>query len=45
MMINAKDAAGEAGQTVKEGIAEAKPVAKDAQAMADMAKEDVKAKK
>ena len=41
-MIDVKDAAGKAGDTVNEGMSEAKPVADDSKEMMKMAKEDAK---
>ncbi len=41
-MIDVKDAAGKAGETVNEGMSEAKPVADDTKEMLKMAKEDAK---
>lgn len=42
IMIDVKDAAGKAGDTVNEGMSEAKPVADDTKEMMKMAKEDAK---
>lgn len=42
IIIDVKDAAGKAGDTVNEGMSEAKPVADDSKEMMKMAKEDAK---
>ncbi len=42
IMIDVKDAAGKAGETVNEGMSEAKPVVDDTKEMLKMAKKDAK---